>query len=205
MSDYAIKNMKDLEDSAVQFGLSPQVEARFGRKALDAQKGGVSYQRYEADYRQSFGHTHEQQEEIYVIVSGGGRMKLGDEVVDRLDVVLGLFGLLAQLDNVAVLEQHALTGDAPLRRAPEQELEVHREVLELLLLRVRHDRLGVVVLLDVHALFVPVDRLGFLDQRLDHAREGPRLLRQLLRRLVVLVEAHDSRSLLCFQLTAAGA
>jgi len=82
MSDYAIKNMKDLEDSAVQFGLSPQVEARFGRKALDAQKGGVSYQRYAADYRQSFGHTHEQQEEIYVIVSGGGRMKLGDEVVD---------------------------------------------------------------------------------------------------------------------------
>ena len=82
MSDYAIKNMKDLEDSAVQFGLSPQVEARFGRKALDAQKGGVSYQRYEADYRQSFGHTHEQQEEIYVIVSGGGRMKVGDDVVD---------------------------------------------------------------------------------------------------------------------------
>ena len=45
MSDYAIKNIKELEDSAVQFGLSPQVEARFGRKALDAQKGGVSYQR----------------------------------------------------------------------------------------------------------------------------------------------------------------
>ena len=82
MSDYAIKNMKDLEDSAVQFGLSPQVEARFGRKALDAQKGGVSYQRYESGYRQSFGHTHDQQEEIYVIVSGGGRMKLGDDVVD---------------------------------------------------------------------------------------------------------------------------
>ena len=82
MSDYAIKNMKDLEDSAVQFGLSPQVEARFGRKALDAQKGGISYQRYEPGYRQSFGHTHDQQEEIYVIVSGGGRMKLGDEVVD---------------------------------------------------------------------------------------------------------------------------
>jgi len=81
MSDYAIKNMKDLEDSAVQFGLSPQVEARFGRKALGAQKSGVSYQRYEPGYRQSFGHTHDQQEEIYVIVSGGGSMKLGDDVV----------------------------------------------------------------------------------------------------------------------------
>jgi mannose-6-phosphate isomerase-like protein (cupin superfamily) len=82
MSDYAIKNLKELDDSAVQFGLSPQVEARFGRKALDARKGGISYQRYEAGYRQSFGHTHGSQEEIYVIVSGDGRMKLGDEIID---------------------------------------------------------------------------------------------------------------------------
>src|SRR3954451_6545444 len=46
MSDYTIQNIKDLEDSAVKFGLSPQVEARFGRNALDAQKSGFSYQRF---------------------------------------------------------------------------------------------------------------------------------------------------------------
>jgi mannose-6-phosphate isomerase-like protein (cupin superfamily) len=82
MSNYAIKNIKDLDDSAKEFGLSPQVEARFGRKALDAQKGGFSYQKLEPDFRQPFGHKHNEQEEIYVVVSGGGRMKIGDEVID---------------------------------------------------------------------------------------------------------------------------
>jgi mannose-6-phosphate isomerase-like protein (cupin superfamily) len=82
MSNYAIKNIKELDDSAKEFGLSPQVEARFGRKALDAEKGGFSYQRLEPEFRQPFGHKHERQEEIYVVISGGGRMKLGDEVID---------------------------------------------------------------------------------------------------------------------------
>jgi mannose-6-phosphate isomerase-like protein (cupin superfamily) len=89
MSDYAIKNISDLEDSAVKFGLSPQVEARFGRNALDAQKGGFSYQKLEPNYRQGFGHVHKTQEEIYVIISGGGRMKIGDDIVEvnRLDAI----------------------------------------------------------------------------------------------------------------------
>ena len=69
MSDYAIKNIRDLEDSAVKFGLSPQVEARFGRTALDAQKSGSSYQKLEPNYRQGFGHVHKTQEEMYVIIS----------------------------------------------------------------------------------------------------------------------------------------
>jgi mannose-6-phosphate isomerase-like protein (cupin superfamily) len=89
MSDYAIKNISDLEDSAVKFGLSPQVEARFGRNALDAQKGGFSYQKLEPNYRQGFGHVHKAQEEIYVIISGAGRMKIGDDIVEvnRLDAI----------------------------------------------------------------------------------------------------------------------
>jgi mannose-6-phosphate isomerase-like protein (cupin superfamily) len=82
MSNYAIKNIKELDDSAKEFGLSPQVEARFGRKALDAQRGGFSYQKLEPDFRQPFGHKHNEQEEIYVVVSGSGRMKIGDDVID---------------------------------------------------------------------------------------------------------------------------
>jgi mannose-6-phosphate isomerase-like protein (cupin superfamily) len=82
MSDYEIQNIKELEDSAVKFGLSPQVEARFGRSALEAQKSGFSYQRFEAGYRQAFGHVHADQEETYVIVSGNGRVKIGDDVID---------------------------------------------------------------------------------------------------------------------------
>lgn len=82
MTGYAIRNLKELDDSAAQFGLAPQVEARFARKALDADRGGLSYQRLAPGYRQGFGHRHAAQEEIYVILSGSGRIKLGDEVRD---------------------------------------------------------------------------------------------------------------------------
>ena len=99
-----------------------------------------------------------------------------------------LLGLLAVLDDVALLEQDALGDLAPERRAAQQELEVHAEVLELLALRVAHDRPRLAVGLDREALLVPADRLGLLGQRGAQARERPRLGRQLLGRLVVLVE-----------------
>jgi len=76
VADYAIVNIKELEDQAVKFGLSPNVEARFGRKATDAKQGGFSYQKLAPDYRQQFGHKHEGQEEFYVVLSGGGRINL---------------------------------------------------------------------------------------------------------------------------------
>ncbi|HVV57731.1 MAG TPA: cupin domain-containing protein [Gaiellaceae bacterium] len=82
MGEYAIQHLKELDDSAVQFGLSPDVEARFGRKAMGGRQSGLSYQRLAPGYRQSFGHRHERQEETYVIVSGSGRIKIGDEVHD---------------------------------------------------------------------------------------------------------------------------
>jgi mannose-6-phosphate isomerase-like protein (cupin superfamily) len=82
MADYAKKNIMELDDLAKQFGLSPQVEARFGRKALGGEKGGFSYQKLVPNYRQGFGHHHAAQEETYVIVEGSGRMKLGDDVID---------------------------------------------------------------------------------------------------------------------------
>ena len=88
-ADYAIVNIKELEDQAVKFGLSPSVEARFGRKATDAEQGGFSYQKLAPNYRQGFGHHHEGQEEFYVVISGGGTIKLEDELreVQRWDVV----------------------------------------------------------------------------------------------------------------------
>jgi mannose-6-phosphate isomerase-like protein (cupin superfamily) len=82
MSDYTIKNLKEVDDSAVGFGLSPNIEARFARKPLDCEKSGVSYERYAPNYRMPFGHRHADQEEVYVLVSGSGRMKIEDEIVD---------------------------------------------------------------------------------------------------------------------------
>lgn len=82
MSNYAIKNIKEIDDSAKEFGLSPNVEARFGRKPLGAEKSGISYQKLASDFRQPFGREHGEQEETYVVISGSGRAKLGDDVID---------------------------------------------------------------------------------------------------------------------------
>lgn len=76
---YTIVNIKELEDMAVKFGLSPNVEARFGRSATDAKRGGFSYQRLAPNFRQPFGHRHREQEEFYVVVSGGGKVTLDKE------------------------------------------------------------------------------------------------------------------------------
>jgi uncharacterized cupin superfamily protein len=82
MADYTVVNLKEVEDQAPNFGLSPQLEARMARVALGLENSGVSYQRLAPDFRVPFGHKHKNQEEIYVLVSGGARIKLEDEVVD---------------------------------------------------------------------------------------------------------------------------
>ena len=83
MADYTLKNLKeDVEDSAVQFGISPALEARFAREPLELQNSGVSYLRLAPGERVPWGHTHKQQEEVYVVVGGSGRIKLDDEVLD---------------------------------------------------------------------------------------------------------------------------
>ena len=82
MSGYARVNLKELEDSAEAAGLSPSLEARFARKPLEAERSGMSYQRLAPGFRVPFGHDHEDQEEHYVVLSGSGRFKLGDAVVE---------------------------------------------------------------------------------------------------------------------------
>ena len=44
MSDYKIVNLKEVEDQAPNFGLSPELEARFARVALEAELIGLTYQ-----------------------------------------------------------------------------------------------------------------------------------------------------------------
>jgi mannose-6-phosphate isomerase-like protein (cupin superfamily) len=83
MADYTLKNLKeDVEDSAVQFGVAPALEARFAREPLELQNSGVSYLRLAPGERVPWGHTHKQQEEVYVVVGGSGRVKLDDEIVE---------------------------------------------------------------------------------------------------------------------------
>ena len=80
MSDYTHVNLKEVEDQAPKFGLSPDLEFRMGRVPLDMEQAGLSYLRVAPNYRIPFGHNHKNQEEVYVVVAGGGRVKVGDEV-----------------------------------------------------------------------------------------------------------------------------
>ncbi len=82
MAAHTIRNLKELDDSAVQFGMSPSMEARFAREELGTEQSGLSYQRLAPSFRQPFGHRHKQQEEVYVVLSGSGRIKLDDEIVE---------------------------------------------------------------------------------------------------------------------------
>jgi mannose-6-phosphate isomerase-like protein (cupin superfamily) len=87
MPDYTRVNFKEIEDSAGE--RSPDIEARFARKHLDSEHLGVSYFRYAPGFRSAMGHSHREQEEAYVVVSGSGRMRLDDEIVElrQWDVV----------------------------------------------------------------------------------------------------------------------
>jgi mannose-6-phosphate isomerase-like protein (cupin superfamily) len=82
MSDYTKVNLRETEDMAPKFGLAPDLEARFPKRDLGSQIGGLSLQRLAPNARSTFGHRHASQEEHYVILDGGGRMKLGDELVE---------------------------------------------------------------------------------------------------------------------------
>jgi len=79
---YTHKNLKKVEDSAPQFGFEETQEARFATSDLEAENTGISYHVVRPDCRQGFGHRHENAEEIYVVLSGSGRAKLDDELID---------------------------------------------------------------------------------------------------------------------------
>jgi mannose-6-phosphate isomerase-like protein (cupin superfamily) len=86
---HTIKNIENVEDIAAKRGFGELGEARFAREDLDATATGLSHQRLRPGKRQSFGHRHNEAEEIYLILSGSGRMKLDEEIIDvkRLDAI----------------------------------------------------------------------------------------------------------------------
>jgi len=81
MADYTLVNLKEIEDQAPKFGMEG-LEFRVARSPLELDNSAVSYMRLEPNFRLPFGHTHNQQEELYVLVSGKARLKLGEEVID---------------------------------------------------------------------------------------------------------------------------
>jgi mannose-6-phosphate isomerase-like protein (cupin superfamily) len=86
---YTIKNLEEVDDMAAKHGLSEFGEARFAREDLQASDTGLSHQRLRAGKRQQFGHRHERAEEVYLVLSGSGRVKLDDEIreIGTLDAI----------------------------------------------------------------------------------------------------------------------
>jgi len=72
----------DVDDFAPKFGMGEVLQAHFARDAIEAKQFGLSLQRLKPNQRLPFGHRHEQQEEVYVVVGGSGRLKIEDEVLE---------------------------------------------------------------------------------------------------------------------------
>jgi quercetin dioxygenase-like cupin family protein len=80
MSSFASVNLLEVEDSVGERAAG--IEGRFGRKHLASRDLGISLFRYAANLRSPMAHSHREQEEAYVVVSGSGRILLDDEVQD---------------------------------------------------------------------------------------------------------------------------
>ena len=90
MSAYTKKNLRsDVEDQAPSFDMPEGLEARFGRGAIEGETLGLSLFTLGPNVRIPFGHKHEGQEEVYVVIRGSGRIKVEDEIVEveELDAV----------------------------------------------------------------------------------------------------------------------
>ena len=101
MSGWVKKNLaNDVEDMAARSGYGEMGEARFAKQALELERSGLSYQRLNAGKRQAFGHRHAEQEEVYVVIDGSGRVKLDDDVVElaKLDALRVPAGVTRQFE-----------------------------------------------------------------------------------------------------------
>ena len=79
MSAYTVVNLMELDDTVGE--RVPGLEGRFGRKHMESRDLGISHWRYAPNFRAPSSHRHGEQEEAYVVLSGSGRARLGDEIV----------------------------------------------------------------------------------------------------------------------------
>ena len=83
MAGFTVRNLREVENQGLRLGLDEnEIELRMAKDPLECTACGLSYMKLAPGYRPPFGHTHKTQEEIYVLVKGSGRMKLGDELVE---------------------------------------------------------------------------------------------------------------------------
>jgi mannose-6-phosphate isomerase-like protein (cupin superfamily) len=80
---FTLRNIKnDLDDIGSAFDGPRDLEFRAATKALELERCALSYQRVPPGHRFPYGHTHKTQEEVYVVVSGSGWMKVDEEILE---------------------------------------------------------------------------------------------------------------------------
>jgi mannose-6-phosphate isomerase-like protein (cupin superfamily) len=79
---YALKNLRESEDLAVKGGFSDSQEARFPYRDLEAEATGFGLITIKPGKRQPFAHRQKSAEEIYLVLSGDGKLRLDDEILD---------------------------------------------------------------------------------------------------------------------------
>lgn len=86
---YTHKKLEDVKDSAPDFGLAEVQQVRFANDDLETERTGFTLQRIAPNARPAFAHRHQQAEEVYVVLSGSGRIKLDDDVleIEPLDAI----------------------------------------------------------------------------------------------------------------------
>src|SRR5665809_53970 len=91
---FTLRNLReDLADVGSNFDGAPDLEFRHASKALELEQCGLSYQRIPPDYRFPYGHTHKEQEEVYVVVRGTRRLKLRRLAATEAELVSGAWAL----------------------------------------------------------------------------------------------------------------
>jgi mannose-6-phosphate isomerase-like protein (cupin superfamily) len=86
---WTLINLDEVEDAAPGNGFGERWEARVARSDLGAERTGLTHFRLRPGRRSPFNHRHREAEEIYVVLSGEGLVKLGDEIrpVRPLDAI----------------------------------------------------------------------------------------------------------------------
>jgi len=84
MSNYAIKNLMEIEPGGVE-----GFEIRFARQHLESEQLGITLEHLAPGFTATTGHSHREQEEAYVVIEGSGAVKLDDERIElkKWDVV----------------------------------------------------------------------------------------------------------------------
>jgi mannose-6-phosphate isomerase-like protein (cupin superfamily) len=85
---YSKKNLREVEDFAPKAGFGEVQEAHFANDDLETEGTGLAYHVVKPGQR-GLAHRHDQAEEVYVVLSGSGRVKLDDEIeeIGPLDAI----------------------------------------------------------------------------------------------------------------------